>query len=124
MNQRPTRFRSFAFGPDKGIPVEFGADLPLCFHIKIQPPNLMKNPMLIPEKAIVPTPFQIAARLEEPAPEKTPGSGRRHLGEMMLNAKRLEAVLKAIVRRKKTGPRRVAGSRLEKRISINEGQMA
>lgn len=84
----------------------------------------MKNPMLISEKEVALTPFQIAARADELAASKTPASGRIHLGEMMLDAKRLEAILTALVRRKKTGPRRAAAGRLEKQISINEGQIA
>jgi hypothetical protein len=56
----------------------------------------MKNSMLVPEKAFIPTSFQIAGAEENPMREKM------HLGEMMLDAGRLEAVLRAIVRRKKS----------------------
>ena len=101
MNQRPAKFQTFASGPAVGIPTEFGADLSLCIPINIQPHKLMKNPMLISEKEVALTPFQIAARADELAASKTPASGRIHLGEMMLDAKRLEAILTALVRRKK-----------------------
>jgi hypothetical protein len=70
----------------------------------------MKNPIFVPEKPLAPGLYPAAGRTIEPAPQSSPSSHRLHLGDMMLDPRRLEAVLKAIVRRKKTGARRMAAT--------------
>jgi hypothetical protein len=87
------------------IPIEFGADLPLSVPIEIQPFKSMKNPLSAQEKPFIPALFNIAHRQGERAFAHAPGAGQTSLGEMMLDAKKLEAILKAVDRRKKTATR-------------------
>ena len=122
MNQRQSKFRSFNANPGLAIPVKFGTDLPLLLPIKIQTPDPRENPLLVPEKPLVPALFLLATA--DGPTLKAPAVDRTFLGEMMLDAKRLEAVLQAIVRRKKTTTRRVSAGRFDKSISINDGPTA
>ena len=124
MNERQSNFQLFDSGPGTAIPVEFGAELPLLLPIKTQTPNPMKNPLIVPEKPLVPTLFQRASRAGEPTPRRASTPRQTVLGEMMLDSKRLEAILKEIVRRKKAATRRVLADRFNKLLSLNEGRRA
>ncbi len=72
-------------------------------------------------KPTVPSVVQSVTRTPEiesvPALQSALATGRIPLAEMMLDAQKLEAVLKAIVRRKKLAARRLAAGRLVKSIS-------
>lgn len=83
----------------------------------------MKKSSPVPEKPLLPALFQTDPRAGE-LTRKPPAEAQTFLGEMMLDAKRLEAVLKTIVRRKKTATRRVSADRFDKSISINDGTTA
>jgi hypothetical protein len=96
------------------VPIHFAPDLPLCFPIKTQP----LNPMNKPEKPLVPALFQIAARIHEPESALALKSLMRRgaLADAMLNAQKLESVLKTIARKKKNGLRRVSS---HQRLSLD-----
>jgi hypothetical protein len=104
-----------------GIPIaiHFAHELPLYFPIKAQP----LPPMNKPEKPLVPALFQIAARIHEPesAPALKNLMRRGELSDAMLDAQKLEAVLKAIVRKKKNGARHVSSG---ERLSLDDRQIA
>ena len=85
----------------------------------------MKNPASTSDKSIMPALFQIAARAGDP--ESVPAlkaaleMGKVPLTEIMLNAEKLEAVLKGIAKRKKPAARRASGNQ---RISLEGSQAA
>jgi hypothetical protein len=68
---------------------------------------------LATEKPLIPGLFQIAACAGGPAIQNTSDLGRTPFAEMMLNPKKLEAVLKTIARLEKSAARRIS-SRLVK----------
>jgi hypothetical protein len=111
MNQCPSTFQSFDSRTVLVIPVEFKSDLPFSLPIKIEAPKPMKKSLLVPEKPLVPNLIEntTCVRDLKPAP-----ANQTVLGEMMLDARRLEVVLKDFVRRKKAGMRRVAAGRFNK----------
>lgn len=123
MNQSQSYFHLRDTDAVMNIHVEFGDELPISFPIKIQPYKSMKNPLSAPEKPVVPTLFDISPRPGELALKRAPGVSQMTIGEMMLNAKKVEAILKAIVQRKKT-PRRVSTSRIEKQIAFSDRWIA
>jgi hypothetical protein len=93
----------------KGIPIDFSAELPLRVPIKIQPQYSMSQPSVISEKTLLPALFQIAARFDN---AKMPAAVRSiltlqsdSLPEKMLNHEKLDGILKAIAKRKKTARR-------------------
>lgn len=124
MSQRASGSRIFDLGIVTVIPIEFGADLPFFLPIKIQPHPSMKNSMLTSDQPLVPALFDKAARQEKSEPETAAIGSRISPGELMLDARRLEEVLNAAVRRKKATGRKVSTSRFERRISINGSQIA
>jgi hypothetical protein len=124
MNPRHSSFRLFNSNPGIAIPVEFETDLPLFLPIKIQMPDPMKNPLLVPEKPSVTDLFRIAPGTNELTPRRASTARQTILGEMMLDAKRLEEVLKDVVRKKKAAARRMSTGRFNKMLSLNEGQRA
>ena len=71
------------------------------------------------EKPLIPGLFQIAAYADFPEAMPVHGnslaSARMSLSDVLLNPKKLEAVLKAIARRERTGARRAATDRPGKR---------
>ena len=96
------------------IPIQFVTDLPRFISIKIQPQHSMNHPLqtiTTPQKPLIPALFQIAARAEEvesvPALKNAVVQGRGPASEMMLDPEKLEAVLKAIAKRKKPDVRRM-----------------
>jgi hypothetical protein len=106
------------------IPSRFVEDLSLRLEVKSQPPYPM-NLNETPEKSLIPALFQIASRAEDAesirALKQSLASGRKPLAEMMLNTKRLEGILKALGKKKKSGTR---GARPERRLSLDGGAIA
>jgi hypothetical protein len=91
-----------ALSPAPGcIPVEFTSDFSHSITTTIEPPDFMNNPAL--EKPLLPALFQIAARADDLT--RPLAKGREALAEAMLDAKRLEAILKAIGTKKKAASR-------------------
>jgi len=86
------------------------------------------NSPLDSDKPLSPALFQIAARADDPemlrAYKKSLASGHALHAEKMLNPEKLTAILNALVRRKKPSSRRPAASRLDKRLSVMDGQIA
>jgi len=89
------------------IPIEFGAEVPLHFSVKIQPRNSLKNPVGISETFLLPALFQIAARFDGARP--SPAFRRalamedhESLPEKLFGREKLQVILKAIAKRKKT----------------------
>jgi hypothetical protein len=91
------------------IPIQFNVDVPLSYQIKIQPQNSMTH--LTSEKPLIPALFQIAALADDlyamPTLKGMLATGRMPLADTMLDADKLEEVLKAIARRKKSATRRI-----------------
>jgi len=89
----------------RGIPIEFTAGPVLSVPIKIQSQYSMNVPSRISE-TILPALFQIAARFDgaKPSPEfrKVLALSPESLPERMLDHEKLEGILKAIAKRKKT----------------------
>jgi hypothetical protein len=87
------------------LPVTSDTDTQLA--IKIEPESSMNNPFLIAlsKRPLMPSLFQVAARVgPEPAlKDSLPGHAR--LAERMLNPRKLEAVLDAIGKKKKSAGR-------------------
>ena len=123
MNQCASEFRVFDLGVVTNIPIDFAADSPLFLPIKILPHQYMKNPLLTSEKPFIPALFGTVASLDDSGTETATARNRTPLGETMLDARRLEEVLKAALRKKAAG-RKASVNRFEKRISINDGQTA
>jgi hypothetical protein len=94
-------------------------------QLKFKTLNPMKNPAIPSDKSLMPALFQIAARADDPESvvelRSALATGKMPLAEMMLNAEKLEAMLKAIVRRKKPAARR-ASSR--QKMSAGDIRMA
>jgi hypothetical protein len=107
------------------VPVQFGTDLALRPQLQIQPLQPM-NP-IAPEKSLIPALFQIAARAEEigsiRALRNALAASSTPLHEMMLNAEKVEGILKGFGKKKKSAARRTI-ARMDKRISAEDGQMA
>jgi hypothetical protein len=112
MNQHQGRFLSFDSNPGMTIPVDFWTDFPLVLPIKTKTKNSMKNPVPAQEKPLFPMLFQNNSYAGQRTLKRAAGNGQVELGEMMLDAKRLEAVLKGVVRRKKASVRRISAGRL------------
>ena len=91
------------------IPIQFNVDLPLSYQIKIQSQNSMTH--LTSEKPLIPALFQIAALADDPhAMPRLKGmltAARMPLADTMLDVDKLEEVLKAIARKKKSAARRI-----------------
>jgi hypothetical protein len=90
----------------RSIPIEFIAELPLRVPIKIQPQYSMSHPSNVSEKAILPALFQLAARMDDAklatAFRSVLTLNRECLPEKALDREKLEGILKAIAKRKKT----------------------
>lgn len=90
----------------RGIPIEFANEVPLCVPIKIQSLFSMNKPSRISEKSIIPALFQIAARADDvklsSALRNVLALKESSLSEKMLDREKLEGILKAIAKRKKT----------------------
>ena len=73
---------------------------------------------MIARKPLVPGLFQIAACAGGPGPapvlQDNPALRATHFAEMMLNPKKLEAILKTIARLEKRAVRRISTARLPK----------
>ena len=88
------------------IPVDFSDDLPLCFPIEIQLQNSMNNSTIMSEKPLLPGLFQLIAQADKP--ESVPilrralTMSRVSLAEMSLDSERLEEVLNAMAKKKKS----------------------
>jgi hypothetical protein len=114
--------------PAPAIPVLFLSDSPRCFQIKIQPQKFMTPPDAHSEKPLIPALFQIAARAEElqsleslPAVRNALALDRASRAEIMLDAEKLDAVLKAVAaKKKKSAPRRPSSGRFDKGISTGD----
>ncbi len=89
----------------------------------------MTSPDPHSEKPLIPALFQIAARADElqsleslPAVQNALAMDRASRSEMMLDAEKLDAVLKTIAaKKKKPAPRREAARHFEKRLSAPDG---
>lgn len=92
-----------------GIPIQFSADLSLSHPVKIQSAYSMNNPAYISDKPALPSLFRVAAHADEPELKNALTQGRASLAEMMLNAERLEAILKAVSKKKKSTRRLPTG---------------
>jgi hypothetical protein len=108
------------------IYAQFSNDLTPRLQVNSQPPYSM-NPTEASEKSLIPALFQIASRADDigsvRALRRALASSRTPLAEMMLDAKRLEGILKGLGKRKKAA-RRAANGRPEKKFSLNGGAMA
>ncbi len=128
--------KSLRFGGLKrtvpGIAVQFPSDSPRCLPIKIQPQKLMNNPDVNSEKPLIPALFQIAARADDLQSLQSLLAVRNALAldrasrtEIMLDAEKLDAVLKAVAtKKKKPASRRVSSGRFEKRTTVNDRSVA
>jgi len=89
------------------FPIQFNVDLPLSYQIKIKPQNFMAH--LTSEKPLIPALFQIAALADDPHAMPTLKgmltTGRIPLADTMLDTDKLEEILKAIARKKKSAVR-------------------
>ncbi|HTV40791.1 MAG TPA: hypothetical protein VMF08_09460 [Candidatus Sulfotelmatobacter sp.] len=63
------------------------------------------NSALIPDDSLMPSLIQIAGRPEDPSVVRPALVNRSSLAEMTLNPKRLEAILNAIMKKKKSASR-------------------
>lgn len=108
------------------IPAQSSADLSPRLRDNPKSPYSM-NPTEVPEKSLIPALFQIAARADDiesvRALKRALASSRTPLAEMMLDAKRVEGILKSLGKKKKA-VRRIASVRLEKKLSLNGGAIA
>jgi len=110
------------------IPVHFLFDSPRCLQIKIQPQKFMLSPDAPSDKPLIPALFQIAARAEElqsleslPAVRNALAMDLASRSEIMLDAEKLDAVLKAVAaKKKKTAPRRPSPEHFDKQISTGD----
>ena len=59
------------------------------------------DPAFISHEPLVHSLFQVAGRADDPSVTRPEPINRRTLAEMMLNPKRLEAILDAVVKKKK-----------------------
>lgn len=107
-----------------GIPIQFAPDFSPVLQVKIQPIHSM-NPTST-QKSLIPALFQIASRADDAesvrALRETLAAKKTPLAETMLDAKRLEGILKALGKKKKM--RRVSTTRFDKRLSLNGGAIA
>jgi hypothetical protein len=91
-----------ALSPAPGcIPIELTSDFSYSVTTTIEPSDFMNNPAL--EKPLLPALFQIAARADDLT--RPLARGREAFAEAMLDARRLEAILKAVGSKKKTAAR-------------------
>lgn len=92
------------------IPVQFGSDFPVWFTVKIQSAICQTT---MADEEMLPSLFQIAAFADDlksgPALKDALARHRTPLPDVMLNPKRIEAVLKALSAKKKPGARHLAG---------------
>jgi hypothetical protein len=110
------------------IPIEFLSDFSRSLPVKIQLRKFMNAPDANSEKPLMPALFQIAARADElqslqslPAVRNALALDRASRAEIMLNAEKLDAVLKAVTaKKKKSVAPRAAGGRFENRTSAND----
>lgn len=89
----------------------------------------MNNPDVPSDKPLIPALFQIAARADElqslSAVRNALALGRASRAEIMLNAEKLDAVLRSVAaKKKKTVARRLSSGRFEGGISAGEGSAA
>ena len=109
------------------IPVQFLSDLPRSLPIKIQPRKFMNPKDANAEKPLIPALFQIAARADElqslqslMAVRNALALDRASRAEVMLDAEKLDAVLKAAsAKKKKSAAQRASGGCFEKRTPAN-----
>lgn len=102
--------------PGRGIPIHFPTDSSRVFQIKMQQRMPMNTTFetMTEARPLIPGLFQLAAGAGEPVPQNTFTLGQTPFAEMMLNPKKLEAILKAIARLEKPVMRRLSGGRLTK----------
>jgi hypothetical protein len=105
------------------IPIEFSGDLPPEHPIKIQSNPPMAHSSVASEKPLVTALFQFAAHAEDlysmPAFGHAPTTGGNVIAERMLDAEKLEAILKALAGKKKPMARRIFARPLEKTKSAH-----
>jgi hypothetical protein len=103
------------------IPVEFGADWPFTFQIKVKPNTTMNTTTVVSEKPLIPGLFQIAAYANDArsvsALKNALAMNRVPVNEMMIDPERLEAILKNIAQRKKISSQRNSVQRFEKTLA-------
>jgi hypothetical protein len=90
----------------RGIPIKFGAEAPLHFPVKIQSRHSINGPSGISETSLVPALFQIAARFDgakvPPAFIRALTLDQESVPEKVFGREKLQTILKAIAKRKKT----------------------
>jgi hypothetical protein len=105
-------YKSLGFGDlaraALGIPVRYTADSSLA--MKIEPEHSMSNrfQIALSKRPLMSSLFQVAACADDLQPEpalKSSPAGHTRLAELMLNPQKLEAVLKAIAKKKKPAGR-------------------
>src|SRR5215469_3124757 len=92
------------------IPVQFAIDLPLHYEIKIRPQYFMTTLAIAPKRPLIPALFQMAALASDPgtmpALKSVLERGQAHLDDAMLDAEKLDSVLRAITKKRKPAGRR------------------
>lgn len=130
--QRTESNRNYSTGWERAsvqtwIPIQSAADFSPVLDAKTQPIHSM-NATEMPKKSLIPALFQIASRADDAesvrALREELATKKTSLGETMLDAKRLEGILKALGKKKKPGTRRTPSIRFEKRLSLNGGAIA
>ena len=109
------------FSATIAVPVEFGADWPFTFQIKVKPNPAMNTPTIISEKPLIPGLFQIAACADDArsvsALKNALALNRMPLSEMMIDPEKLEAILKKIAQKKKASSQRISVQSFEKTLA-------
>lgn len=98
------------------IPVQFSVDLPLHYEIKIRPNYFIAALAVASKKPLIPALFQMAALASDPkampALKSVLETGRAPLDDAMLDPERIDAVVRAIARKKKPAGRRATANRI------------
>lgn len=98
------------------IPVQFVVDLPLHYEVKVRPKYFITALSVASKKPLIPALFQMAAFAGDPkvmpALKSVLEIGRSPLDDAMLDAEKLDAVIRAIARKKKPAGRRATANRI------------
>ena len=98
------------------IPVQFAADVPVHYPVKVRPQYFMSMFTVTTNKPLIPALFQMAALADDPkvlpALRNALGTGLLLQDEAVLDAGRLDAILKAIAKKRKPAARRFSAGRI------------
>jgi hypothetical protein len=104
------RKRGGFYSTTRRIPIQFAVDPPVHYQVKVRPYYFMTPLAFASKKPLIPALFQMAALADDPkalpALKSALGTGQLPLHEAMLDAEKLDAVLKAIARKRKPATRR------------------